>query len=106
LKRLLAFWNQTDFVGFNTNAIAAKAGVSIGSVYQYFPHKDSIVRALINGYEEMFHDTVVKAVQGQPLPNCANPANCQGKRAFEYGTRVSRSNGVGRLNAEMPVYGE
>jgi AcrR family transcriptional regulator len=49
--------------GFNTNAIAAKAGVSIGSLYQYFPNKDSIVMALIGSFESAFHDTVVKAVQ-------------------------------------------
>ena len=49
--------------GFNTNAIAAKAGVSIGSLYQYFPNKDSIVFALIGSFEKAFHDTVVKAVQ-------------------------------------------
>jgi AcrR family transcriptional regulator len=49
--------------GFNTNAIAAKAGVSIGSLYQYFPNKDSIVLALIGSFERAFHDTVVKAVQ-------------------------------------------
>jgi AcrR family transcriptional regulator len=49
--------------GFNTNTIAAKAGVSIGSLYQYFPNKDSIVLALLSGFEETFHDTVVKAVQ-------------------------------------------
>jgi AcrR family transcriptional regulator len=49
--------------GFNTNAIAAKAGVSIGSLYQYFPNKDSIVLALIGRFEKEFHDTVVKAVQ-------------------------------------------
>ena len=49
--------------GFNTNAIAAKAGVSIGSLYQYFPNKDSIVLALISSFEESFHNTVVKAVQ-------------------------------------------
>jgi len=49
--------------GFNTNAIAAKAGVSIGSLYQYFPNKDSIVRALIGSFENALHDTVVKAVQ-------------------------------------------
>jgi AcrR family transcriptional regulator len=49
--------------GFNTNAIAAKAGVSIGSLYQYFPNKDSIVLALIGSYENAFHDTVVKAAQ-------------------------------------------
>ena len=49
--------------GFNTNAVAARAGVSIGSLYQYFPNKDSIVLALIGSFEETFHDTVVKAVQ-------------------------------------------
>ncbi len=29
-----------------TNHIAAKAGVSVGSLYQYFPNKESLVRAL------------------------------------------------------------
>jgi AcrR family transcriptional regulator len=59
--------------GFNTNAIAAKAGVSIGSLYQYFPNKDSIVLALIGRFEQAFHDAVVKAVQegkGKGLTSC------------------------------------
>lgn len=34
--------------GYNTNAIAAGAGVSIGSVYQYFPGKDAITLALLD----------------------------------------------------------
>lgn len=33
--------------GYNTNAIAARAGASIGSVYQYFASKDAITAALI-----------------------------------------------------------
>jgi AcrR family transcriptional regulator len=49
--------------GFNTNAIAAKAGVSVGSLYQYFPNKDAIVLALIGSYEEELHNAVLGAVQ-------------------------------------------
>jgi AcrR family transcriptional regulator len=33
--------------GYTTNAIAARAGVSIGSLYQYFPTKDAVTVALI-----------------------------------------------------------
>jgi Bacterial regulatory proteins, tetR family len=35
------------FEGFNTNAIAEKAGVSIGSLYQYFASKHALLSAII-----------------------------------------------------------
>ena len=31
----------------NTNRIAERAGVSIGSLYQYFPNKESLITALL-----------------------------------------------------------
>jgi AcrR family transcriptional regulator len=34
------------YAGLNTNHIAAAAGVSIGSVYQYFPNKHALVAAV------------------------------------------------------------
>jgi len=38
---------QRGFGGYTTNAIAERAGVSIGSFYQYFPNKDAVSVALI-----------------------------------------------------------
>ena len=39
----------------STNRIAAEAGVSVGSLYQYFPSKEALVAALVDRHvEEMF----------------------------------------------------
>ncbi len=59
--------------GFNTNAVAAKAGVSVGSLYQYFPNKDVILVALINSFEDATHKAIMEAIQagrGRPLKPC------------------------------------
>ncbi|MFM7347081.1 MAG: TetR/AcrR family transcriptional regulator [Tagaea sp.] len=39
--------DRGGLAAFNTNAVAARAGVSVGSLYQYFPNKSAIVAALI-----------------------------------------------------------
>ena len=37
---------KQGFDGLSTNAVAAQAGVSIGSLYQYFPNKEALVAKL------------------------------------------------------------
>lgn len=48
----------SGLVNYNTNEIAARAGVSIGSLYQYFPGKDAITRKLIAREMEQLRDTL------------------------------------------------
>jgi AcrR family transcriptional regulator len=46
--------------GYNTNDIARVAGISVGSLYQYFPNKDAITSALV--VREM--DALGRALEG------------------------------------------
>ena len=39
--------SEVGLAGFNTNAVARRARVSIGSLYQYFPNNEAITTALI-----------------------------------------------------------
>ncbi|MRW87983.1 TetR family transcriptional regulator [Pseudoduganella sp. FT26W] len=59
---------QRGLDAYTTNAIADRAGVSIGSLYQYFPTKDAVTVALI---ERELTDLVREATQALALPNRA-----------------------------------
>jgi AcrR family transcriptional regulator len=48
----------------NTNSIAERAGVSVGSLYQYFPNKDAIVVALIHHQHKRQLDALTEALDG------------------------------------------
>jgi AcrR family transcriptional regulator len=57
---------ERGYAGTNTNLIAAVAGVSVGSIYQYFPNKDAIVVALRDRHSEAMHALFRGAIQSEP----------------------------------------
>jgi len=50
--------------GLNTNAVAQRAGVSIGSLYQYFSGKDALIVALSLRERALFHAEAQGALAG------------------------------------------
>lgn len=52
-----------------TNAVAEKAGVSIGTLYQYFDNRQAILTALAQRELEGMTARVIRAVQSDPPPD-------------------------------------
>lgn len=60
----------------STNRVAERAGVSVGSVYQYFPNKEALVGELVDRYSRMIMDLVLErlvALADEP-PEVVAPA--------------------------------
>ena len=51
--------------GFNTNAVAERAGVSIGTLYRYFPDKAAIMTALAEREMAAHRAAIVEIMAGQ-----------------------------------------
>jgi AcrR family transcriptional regulator len=67
---------KQGFDGLTTNAVASAAGVSIGSLYQYFPNKEALVLALIDRHmEEMNKAILAELTRVANLP-LAEAARC------------------------------
>lgn len=59
------------FAAASTNRIAEKAGVSIGSLYQYFPNKGALIAALRRRHAEAMRTTILQLAgpaASAPLP--------------------------------------
>jgi AcrR family transcriptional regulator len=60
--------------GLNTNAIAELAGVSIGTLYQYFPDKSAILIALARQESEKASRAALASVEGKSEEAAKDPA--------------------------------
>lgn len=68
----------------STNRIAQVAGVSVGSLYQYFPSKEALVAALIDRHNEQ----VMEAVQGELAAALGKPVEQAVRRLVEIAVKA------------------
>lgn len=54
---------KDGFDGLTTNAIAGKAGISIGSLYEYFPNKEAILVAMARNILTEDEAVMAKAIE-------------------------------------------
>jgi AcrR family transcriptional regulator len=57
---------ELGWKGLTTNAIAERAGVNIGTLYQYFPNKEAIVNELQRRHTVAVHAELQKALKLLP----------------------------------------
>jgi len=53
---------ERGYAATSTNAVAERAGVSVGSLYQYFSNKDALIAALHTRHIEQMHDVMEAAL--------------------------------------------
>jgi AcrR family transcriptional regulator len=57
---------QGDVGALTTNAVAAKAGISIGTLYQYFDDKEALLDALVQRELGVMSETILDVTKGAP----------------------------------------
>lgn len=83
----------------NTNYIAECAGISVGTLYQYFPDKESILVAIARRELEADHAAVIKAISGPADPD-ADPVRLAIRALI---ARFRRSREVRRIAIETLI---
>jgi len=78
--------------GLTTNKIAERAGVSIGTLYQYFPNKESLLMGLVRAHQEALHTAIVGQLarhQHLPLPELVTRVMTSMLEVFRVNVRLS-----------------
>jgi AcrR family transcriptional regulator len=68
LDAAAALLEREGHAAVNTGAIAQEAGASVGTVYQYFPHKEAVLAALMTRYRERLGQALQEAVADDDEP--------------------------------------
>ena len=79
---------RESLAGFNTNRVAEVAGVSVGSLYQYFPNKSALIAALIDRQQSALAQAIedcVAAHEGRSLLDALYALADLGVEASEVG---------------------
>lgn len=73
LDTAAALFAETGYEAATTNAIAERAGISIGSLYRYFPDKETILSTMMDRYQRdmlsIFEQGFNEDIRGLPLPS-------------------------------------
>ncbi len=97
---------EQGFERATTNGIASRAGVSIGSLYQYFPNKEAVVAALFDRLSEkavrLYQDRL-KEIARAPLRQAIHDAISGAVELYRsapelVGMGMDRLNDLGREN--------
>jgi AcrR family transcriptional regulator len=72
----------------STNKIAAVAGVSIGSLYQYFPSKEALVAAVIDRHK----NEVMQVIRGALVKAAARPVEAAARELVSVAIEAHRVN--------------
>jgi AcrR family transcriptional regulator len=70
---------KRGYAGFTTNHVAARAGVSIGSIYQYFRDKDMLLAAML---ERDIDDTASALLEALATVRGSDPASLSWSRTL------------------------